>query len=120
MRTYASQMDREVGDFSNANTFLRQSTAGTYPEWNGSFGYPECPDERATANNPLYKLARNDGFKRYNRFNTTLFSKVKFFKDLSWDFNFNYPVTETCLISRYPPLTGFVDVTVVIEIEIPA
>ena len=89
-RTYASQMDREVGDFSNANTFLRQSTAGTYPEWNGSFGYPECPDERATANNPLYKLARNDGFKRYNRFNTTLFSKVKFFKDLSWDFNFNY------------------------------
>lgn len=39
-RTYASQMDREVGDFSNANTFLRQSTAGTYPEWNGSFGYP--------------------------------------------------------------------------------
>lgn len=89
-RTYASQMDREVGDFSNANNFLRQSTAGTYPYWNGSYGYPECPDERATANNPLYKLARNDGFKRYNRFNTTLFSKIKFFEDLSWDFNFNY------------------------------
>lgn len=37
-RTYASQMDREVGDFSNANNFLRQSTAGTYPYWNGSYG----------------------------------------------------------------------------------
>lgn len=89
-RTYASQMDRQVGDFENANTFLRQSTAGTYPKWNGSFGYPECSEERATSNNPLYKLARNDGFKRYNRFNTTLYSKIKFFKDLSWDFNLNY------------------------------
>lgn len=89
-RTYASQMDREVGDFSNANTYLRQSTPGTYPYWNGSYGYPECPDERSTANNPLYKLASTDGFKRYNRFNTTLYSKIKFFEDLSWDFNFNY------------------------------
>lgn len=92
-RTYASQQDKEVADFSNANTFLRQSTAGTYPIWGegeNRFGYPECSDERSTANNPLYKLARSDGFKRYNRFNTTIYSKIKIIEGLSYDFNFNY------------------------------
>ena len=89
-RTYASQMDREVGNFSDANNFLRQSTAGTYPIYKGSYGIPECSDESATANNPLWFLNKNDGSKRYNRFNTTLYSKINFLKDFHYDFNFNY------------------------------
>lgn len=89
-RTYASMQDKEVASFKNANNFLAQSTAGTYPIWDGEYGYPECNEESATANNPLYKLAQSDGFKKTNRFNTTIYSKIKFMEGLRWDFNFNY------------------------------
>ena len=89
-RTYASQMDREVGNYSGAENFVNQSTAGIYPMKDGAFGAPECPNESATANNPLMNLMADDGFKRYNRFNTTLYSKINFLKDFHYDFNFNY------------------------------
>lgn len=89
-RTFASQIDREVGNFGTANNFLRQSTAGTYPRWNGSYGFAENPNERATANNPLWHLNKSDGFKRTNRFSTTMYSKIKFLNDFSYDFNLNY------------------------------
>lgn len=34
-RTFASQEDKEAGNFDNANNYLRQTTPGLYPEWNG-------------------------------------------------------------------------------------
>lgn len=89
-RTYASQMDLEPGDFDNANEFLNQTTPGIYPEWNGKYGYPEAPEESATANNILAFLNRNDGEKQKTRFNTTLYSSINIIKGLSWDFNLNY------------------------------
>ena len=49
-RTFASQEDKDAGNFDNANNFLRQTTPGLYPEWNGQYGYPEAPEESATAN----------------------------------------------------------------------
>ena len=49
-RTFATQEDKDAGNFDNANNFLRQTTPGLYPEWNGSYGYPEAPEESATAN----------------------------------------------------------------------
>ena len=89
-RTYASQMDREVGNYGNAENYLRQCTAGTYPYYKGSYGVCEAPEESSTANNPIWWLNKTDGFKRYNRFNTTLYSKITFLKDFHYDFNFNY------------------------------
>ncbi|MGL4492497.1 MAG: SusC/RagA family TonB-linked outer membrane protein, partial [Tannerellaceae bacterium] len=46
-RTFASMEDREAGNFSNANNFLRQTTPGVYPEWNGQYGGPELVEERS-------------------------------------------------------------------------
>ncbi|MDR1381914.1 MAG: TonB-dependent receptor [Tannerella sp.] len=88
--TSALQIDKDQGDFGNANNFLRATTPGIYPEWNGKYGYPEAPEESATANNIIQKLNSVDGDRRESRFNTTLYSHIDFMKGLRWTFNLNY------------------------------
>lgn len=89
-RTFASQEDKDAGNFDNANNYLRQTTPGLYPEWNGQYGFPEAPEESATANSILAFLNAQDGAKQKTNFNTTLYTRVSPLKGLSWDFNLNY------------------------------
>lgn len=89
-RTFASQEDKDPGEFTNANNYLRSATPGVYPEWNGRYGFAEASEESATANNVTAMLNSVDGTRRKTRFNTTMFSRIQFMKGLSWDFNFNY------------------------------
>lgn len=89
-RTFASQKDKEAGNFSNANSYLSSTTPGVYPEWNGEYGFPEAPEELATANNILRFLNASDGHEQETHFNTTLYSRISPIKGLSWDFNLNY------------------------------
>ena len=88
--TFASQEDKDAGNFDNANNYLRQTTPGLYPEWNGSYGYPEAPEESATANSIGAFLNGQDGKKQKTNFNTTLYSTITPLKGLSWDFSLNY------------------------------
>ncbi|WP_279165868.1 SusC/RagA family TonB-linked outer membrane protein [Phocaeicola coprophilus] len=88
--TFASQEDKEAGNFDNANNYLRQTTPGLYPEWNGAYGYPEAPEESATANSIGAFLNSQDGERHKTNFNTTLFTRITPLKGLSWDFNLNY------------------------------
>lgn len=90
MMTYASMEDSDPGDFDNANNFLRQTTPGIYPRWNGKNGYPEAPEESATANSLFAFLNAVDGQRKKTRFNTTPYTKVTFMKGLVWNFNLNY------------------------------
>ena len=90
MRTYGSMQDKEVGNFTNANNYLRQTTPGVYPEYKGQYGYAEANEESATANNLLVMLNGGNGSQKKSNFNTTMYSKVDFMKGLSWSFNFNY------------------------------
>ena len=55
-RVYGDMEDKDAGNFSSANNFLRQTTPGIYPEWNGAYGYPEAPEESPTANGILQFL----------------------------------------------------------------
>lgn len=89
-RTFASQEDKEAGHFKNANNYLRQTTPGLYPQLDGKYGFPEAPEESATANNIFAFLNAQDGKKQKSNFNTTLFSQISPIKGLSWDFNLNY------------------------------
>lgn len=89
-RIFASLEDKEPGSFDNANTYLRQTTPGLYPEYNGAYGFPEAPEEHATANSLGRFLNATKGNKQKSNINTTFYSKVTFIKGLSWDFNFNY------------------------------
>lgn len=89
-RTFASQQDKEAGNFSNANNYLRQTTPGLYPEWNGAYGYPEASEESATANSIGAFLNARDGALQETNFNTTLYTRITPIKGLTWDFNLNY------------------------------
>ena len=88
--TYAIQQDKEAGDYGSMLNFMRQSTPGLVGKHNGEFGFPEAPEESSTANNLYGNLNGREGDDRSSRFNTTLFSRIKFMEGLSWDFNLNY------------------------------
>lgn len=89
-RTFASQEDKDPGNFSDANNYLRQTTPGLYPRWNGKNGFPEAPEESATANSLFSFLNNRDGQLKKTRINTTLFNQITFIKGLTWDFSLNY------------------------------
>ena len=89
-RTFASMEDKDPGNFDNANDKMRSTTAGMYPMWNGQYGFPEAPEESATANNLLYFLNGQNGTNKKTRINTTMYTKVTFLEGLTWDFNLNY------------------------------
>lgn len=89
-RTYATMNDTQMGNYSNMLNYIYQSTPGIYGRYNGVLGYPEAPEESATANNIYGMLNGSKGSDKVTRLNTTLYSKVKILKGLSWDFNLNY------------------------------
>ena len=89
-RIYATMNNTELGNYSNVLTYAYQSTPGVYPRYDGLYGYPEAPEESATANNLYPMLNQLKGEDKVSRMNATLYSKVKITKDLSWDVNFNY------------------------------
>ncbi|KAA6344424.1 TonB-dependent receptor SusC [termite gut metagenome] len=89
-KIYATQENRDPGDFSNANNYLRQTTPGIYPQWEGKYGAPEAAEESATANGLFSFLNQTAGDLLRSRFNATAYSTVKVLKGLAWDFNFNY------------------------------
>lgn len=89
-RTFASQEDKDPGQFDNANDQLKSATPGLYPKWDGKYGYPEAPEESATANSVMATLNSQAGSKQKTNFNTTLYTTITPIKGLSWDFNLNY------------------------------
>jgi TonB-linked SusC/RagA family outer membrane protein len=89
-RTYATMNDTEMGNYSNMLTYSAQTTPGVYPKYNGLYGFPEAPEESATANNLYTMLNGVKGDDKVFRINSTLYTKIKFSKKLTWDFNFNY------------------------------
>ncbi len=89
-RTYGTLQDKDMGNFSQMLSYTRQTTPGLIGQYNGQYGYPEAPEESATANNLFGHLNFYKGDDKSSRFNTTLYSKTTFTKGLSWDFNFNY------------------------------
>mgnify|MGYP000174685139 CR=1 FL=1 len=90
MNTFASQADLDNSRFSDANTYLMATNPGTYTKYDGYYGTSAASEENSQDNNLLFWLDRGLGYKRSSRFNTTMFSKVKFLKHFQWDFNFNY------------------------------
>lgn len=88
--TYAVLQSTELGDYSSMNNMMNGTSPGVYPYYNGFYGFPEAPEESTQTDNMALFLNKTTGQKDSSRFNTTLYSKIKFLKDFSWDFNFNY------------------------------
>ncbi|MGZ3756585.1 MAG: SusC/RagA family TonB-linked outer membrane protein [Mucilaginibacter sp.] len=91
-QTFASYQSYQLGNLSNAFTYLWQTTPGVYPLYNGQFGYPSAPDESPTANNILAYLLETQGSNVQSRVNTTFFANFNIIKGLTWENKFNYQV----------------------------
>lgn len=89
-QTFASLQHMGKGSTSDAFNFLRQTTPGVVPEYEGKFGTAQAPEESATANNILQKLETHGGKDQISRFNTTLYSSINIIKGLTLDSKFNY------------------------------
>lgn len=89
-QTYASVQTYGLANTTNAFNFLRQTTPGVYPFYNGKYGFPSAPEESSTANNILQYLNANGGSDQETRINTTLFANVNLYKGLILETKFNY------------------------------
>lgn len=88
--TYAVLQSTELGDYKAMNDGMNGTSPGVIPEYNGQYGFPEAAEESTQTDNMAWFLNRFGGLKESSRFNTTVYSKIKFLKDFSWDFNLNY------------------------------
>ncbi|QNK61606.1 TonB-dependent receptor [Pedobacter sp. PAMC26386] len=89
-QTFASLQNFGLANTANAFNFLRQTTPGVYPVYNGLYGFPAAAEESATANNILTYLYSTGGKDQESRFNTTVFAKIDILKGLSFESRFNY------------------------------
>lgn len=93
-QTFGSVQNFKMGNTTSAFNFLRQSTPGIVPYWNGRYGFPQAPGESGTANNVLAFLNNTLGDDETTRFNTTLYATLHIIKGLSLESKVNYQVRQ--------------------------
>lgn len=90
-QTFILKEDRSMASDANLYNFLRQTTPGIYPMYDGKFGSAVLSSgESSQLNNLMTYLYDNKGSNERTRFNTTLFANVKLWKGLTFETKFNY------------------------------
>lgn len=89
-QTFASYQTYGLASTDNAFNFLRQTTPGVYPVYDGRYGFPAAAEESSTANNIVQYLYGTGGADNETRINTTLFAKFDILKGLNFETRFNY------------------------------
>jgi TonB-linked SusC/RagA family outer membrane protein len=94
-QTFASMQTFELGNTESAFNFLRQTTPGVVPIYNGLYGFPHAPEESSTANNILAFLNNTAGDDVTSRFNSTMYATIHIIKGLSFESRFNYALVQS-------------------------
>lgn len=89
-QTFVSNQHADRGNTANAFNFLRQTTPGLYPIYDGRFGAPTSSDESPGLNNIMVHLRGTDGRNETTRLNTTLYGNVDIIKGLRLESRVNY------------------------------
>ena len=87
--TFASTEDRKKANVDNLYNFLRQSTPGVYPMYDGKFGGAVAAEESVQLNNLMQYLYEPQGMDKVSNFNSTIFANVKIIKGLTFETKFN-------------------------------
>ncbi len=87
---FASTEDRKKANVDNLYNFLRQSTPGVYPMYDGRFGGAVAAEESTQLNNLMQYLYEPKGMDKVSNFNSTIFANVKIIKGLTFETKFNY------------------------------
>lgn len=103
-QTYASYQNYGLANTDNAFNFLRQTTPGVYPYYEGKYGYPSAPEESATANNVRTYLYSTGGASSQSRFNTTVYATLNLLKGLTFESRFNYQIRQAEANSHTNPI----------------
>lgn len=100
-QTFANNEHRSKASDSNLYNFLRQTTPGIYPMYNGMFGGAvDGSNESSQLNNILLHLYDNQGRDERTRLNSTLYANFKIIKGLTFETKFNYQ-------NRFDEITNF-------------
>ncbi|PTS98978.1 hypothetical protein DBR11_13675 [Pedobacter sp. HMWF019] len=89
-QTFGSYQTFGLASTDNAFNFLRQTTPGVYPVYNGKYGFPAAAEESSTANNISSYLYSTGGADSETRINTTVFARFDILKGLNFETRFNY------------------------------
>lgn len=89
-QTFASNQSVGMANTDNLFNFLRQTTPGIYPYYNGKYGFAPAPEEPVTNNNLLTYLDGTGGNNNTNRFNTTVYATLTLLKGLTFETKMNY------------------------------
>lgn len=87
---FASTEDRKKANVDNLYNFLRQSTPGVYPMYDGRFGGAVAAEESTQLNNLMQYLYEPQGMDKVSNFNSTIFANVKIINGLTFETKFNY------------------------------
>lgn len=87
---FASTEDRKKASVDNLYNFLRQSTPGVYPMYDGRFGGAVAAEESVQLNNLMQYLYEPQGMDKVSNFNSTIFANLKIIKGLTFETKFNY------------------------------
>ena len=102
-QTFAMFQNDDMGNVSDAFNFVRQTTPGIVPKYNGRYGYAQTSEENQQANNVFSFLNNRLGKDQTSRFNTTLYATVNIIKGLSFESRFNYQMRQNESRSRTNP-----------------
>ncbi len=90
-QTFITNEHRSMASDANLYNYLRQTTPGIYPMYDGKFGGAVLSSgESSQLNNLLPYLYDNRGSNERTRINSTLFANFKIWKGLTFETKFNY------------------------------
>lgn len=90
-QTFALNEHRAMASDANLYNYLRQTTPGIYPMYEGQFGGAVAGSyESSQLNNILLYLYDNKGSNERTRLNTTFFAKLKLYEGLTFETKYNY------------------------------
>lgn len=90
-QTFVINEHRSMASDANLYNFLRQTTPGIYPMYDGKFGGAVLESgESSQLNNLLPYLYDNLGSNERTRLNSTFFANIKLWKGLTFETKFNY------------------------------
>lgn len=102
-QTFAMFQNDALGNVGDAFNFLRQTTPGIVPKYDGKYGYAQTSEENQQANNVFSFLNNRLGKDQTSRFNTTLYATVNLIKGLSFETRFNYQMRQNEYRARTNP-----------------
>jgi TonB-linked SusC/RagA family outer membrane protein len=105
-QTFALFQDDDMGNVSDAFTYLRATTPGIIPQYGGKYGYAQISEENQQANNVFSFLNNRLGKDQTSRFNTTIYATATILKGLSFETRFNYQMRQNEYRSRTNPDAG--------------